>query len=107
MRDSTVITANDNWGDLSASTNSATAATVGAFALPENPLDSAILATLQRGSYTVQMSSANNTEDGRDLRGAPTSAGIENLIHLSSPGVAHGWAARLREWNPFAILLEG
>jgi hypothetical protein len=61
VRDTTLITVNDNWGDLGATTISATAASVGAFALPANSLDSAILATLQPGAYTVQVSGANNT----------------------------------------------
>lgn len=62
FRDTTLITANDNWGDLGASTISATAAAVGAFALPTASQDSAILATLQPGSYTVQVAGANNTQ---------------------------------------------
>ncbi|MDO8539034.1 MAG: hypothetical protein Q7S40_01225 [Opitutaceae bacterium] len=61
LRDTTLITVNDNWGDLGPATISATASSVGAFALPANSLDSAILATLQPGSYTVQVSGASIT----------------------------------------------
>lgn len=55
FHDSTLVGVNDNWGDVGASTIASTAAAVGAFALSANSLDSVILATLQPGSYTVQL----------------------------------------------------
>ncbi len=48
--------ANDNWDAGLA----ATFAQVGAFALPLNSRDAAVLVTLPAGSYTVQVSGANN-----------------------------------------------
>ena len=59
-RDGNLVTTNDNWGDLGASAMAATMASVGAFALPANSLDSAILATLQPGLYTVELTGANS-----------------------------------------------
>jgi hypothetical protein len=55
----TEITSNDNWGgtaELSAAFKS-----VGAFALPADSRDAALLATLQPGAYTVQVSGVANT----------------------------------------------
>lgn len=48
------IEENDNWGGGAALT--AAMAQVGAFAVPANSLDAAVLATLQPGSYSVQIS---------------------------------------------------
>jgi hypothetical protein len=53
---------NDNWGQAanSASVRAATTA-VGAFTLPENSYDAAMLETLEPGVYTVHVSSADGT----------------------------------------------
>jgi hypothetical protein len=54
---STVIQSNDDWGSSSSATAiSQAAAAAGAFALANGSLDSALIATLQPGSYTVQIS---------------------------------------------------
>ncbi|MBI5689186.1 MAG: DUF1800 family protein [Verrucomicrobia bacterium] len=52
----TVVATNDNWISSDASTFSS----VGAFALPANSRDSAIVTTLASGSYTAQVTGANN-----------------------------------------------
>lgn len=54
--DSGLVAVNEDWGDLGASSIASTANAVGAFALPSGSLDAAILATLQPGAYTVQVS---------------------------------------------------
>lgn len=51
-----VAASNDNWSAVDA----ATFASVGAFALPAGSLDAAIVTTLAPGSYTAQVSGANN-----------------------------------------------
>jgi hypothetical protein len=50
---------NDNWGGSAAL--AAAFASVGAFQLPGESRDAALLATLQPGSYTAQVSGVNNT----------------------------------------------
>jgi hypothetical protein len=59
----TAIATNDNWGTGSstAAQISATSAEVGAFALVAGSRDAALLATLQPGSYTVQITGVGNT----------------------------------------------
>ena len=56
FRDSTVVAINDNWADVGAAALASTANAVGAFALPTNSLDAALLATLEPGAYTAQVS---------------------------------------------------
>lgn len=56
---STQIGANDNWGGDS--TLATTMASVGAFTLPANSKDAALVATLQPGNYTVQVSGVGGT----------------------------------------------
>lgn len=56
---STEIGTNDNWGGTAELTAAFTQ--VGAFALPATSRDAALLATLQPGNYTVQVSGVNNT----------------------------------------------
>ncbi len=54
--------ANDNWSSATNATEvSATATRVGAFALTAGSLDATILISLPPGSYTAQVSGANNT----------------------------------------------
>ncbi|WP_414660826.1 lamin tail domain-containing protein [Horticoccus sp. 23ND18S-11] len=55
----TVIGGNDNWGGTAELTAAFTQ--VGAFALPATSRDAAIVATLQPGSYTVQVSGVAGT----------------------------------------------
>ena len=55
----TRIGANDNWGGTAALGNAF--ARVGAFNLPAASRDAALLATLQPGAYTVQVTGVNNT----------------------------------------------
>ncbi len=54
-----VIGQNDNWGGTP--TLTAVFSTVGAFALPANSLDAALVATLTPGNYTVQVKGAGTT----------------------------------------------
>lgn len=61
FRDSTVVAINDNWADVGAAALASTANAVGAFALPTNSLDAALLATLEPGSYTAQVSGVDPT----------------------------------------------
>ncbi len=56
---SSQIAANDNWGGTAALT--AAFSGVGAFALPANSRDAALVTTLQPGGYTVQVSGVANT----------------------------------------------
>lgn len=56
---STKLFANDDWSNASAL--AATAARVGAFALPAASRDSALVATLAPGAYTAQVSGAANS----------------------------------------------
>ena len=54
-----MIQSNAGWGGTSALT--AAFAQVGAFALPANSADAAMIATLPAGSYTLQLSGVNAT----------------------------------------------
>jgi hypothetical protein len=59
---STLLAQNDNWGDSPAAAEIATLAQkVGAFALPANSKDAALLVTLPPGTYTAQVSGVDNT----------------------------------------------
>jgi sugar lactone lactonase YvrE len=55
----TIVATNDNWGGTAELT--AAFGQVGAFALPNGSRDAALLATLQPGSYTVQVSGVGGT----------------------------------------------
>ena len=55
----TVIGSNDNWGGTPELTAAFTQ--VGAFGLPAASKDAAVLATLQRGSYTVEAKGVGGT----------------------------------------------
>jgi len=58
----TVIAANDNWSAAGNATDIATAATTaGAFTLPADSKDAAVLLTLPPGAYTATVSGANGT----------------------------------------------
>ncbi|MBI5382492.1 MAG: hypothetical protein HZA31_11380 [Opitutae bacterium] len=55
-----VLASNDNWGGaLNSPQIAATAAQLGAFALPSGGLDAAVLTTLDAGAYTAQLTGAN------------------------------------------------
>lgn len=57
-----VLANNDNWSSASnAAEIASTAATFGAFALPNGSRDAALLATLPAGSYSAVISGVNNT----------------------------------------------
>ncbi|HVU33786.1 MAG TPA: immunoglobulin domain-containing protein [Opitutaceae bacterium] len=56
---STTLQQNDNWGGGSALKAAFT--TVGAFSLPDNSADAAMLITLQPGAYSAVVSGVNNT----------------------------------------------
>ena len=64
-----VIATNDNWSDTTLANGRAVtadevqtaAAACGAFALPANSKDAALLITLVSGNYTIQVSGVNNT----------------------------------------------
>lgn len=62
VRDGSTVAENQVWGTAS-NANQIRVVTpqVGAFALPEGSADSVILATVQKGSYTVVVSGVNNT----------------------------------------------
>ena len=55
----TVIASNDGWGGTAAL--SAAFALVGAFSLPTNSADAALLVTLQPGTYTAEVTGANGS----------------------------------------------
>jgi hypothetical protein len=55
------LSANDDWGSsANAPQIAAAAARIGAFALPLESRDAALLVTLPPGSYTAQISGVNN-----------------------------------------------
>jgi hypothetical protein len=64
-----IVAANDNWSDTTLANGRAVtadevqtaAAACGAFALPANSKDAALLVTLIAGNYTIQVSGVNNT----------------------------------------------
>ena len=59
---STPIATNDNWSDsVDATTIEATAAQVGAFALPRGSKDAAMIVTVPAGAYTAVTSGVNGT----------------------------------------------
>jgi hypothetical protein len=61
-RGSEAILANNDWSSgATAATTAATAAQLGAFALPAGSKDAAFVVTLPAGAYTVQVSGAANT----------------------------------------------
>jgi mono/diheme cytochrome c family protein len=61
LRGTQPIAANTRWGTAANATDiRATALRIGAFSLPDNSADSALLATLAPGDYTAQVTSANN-----------------------------------------------
>lgn len=61
MRGETLVSVNDNWGDGNATAITDAVKAVGAFALPDQSRDAAIVVKLMPGSYTAQLSSANGT----------------------------------------------
>jgi len=70
----TALATNDNW--LAA--DAPTFASVGAFALPPNSRDSALIVTLAPGNYTAQIAGAGTT----------TGLALVEVYELSSPGAA-------------------
>ncbi len=58
----TPLAANDNWGsNPDAASLRSTAASIGAFALPEGSADAALLLTLEPGNYSATVSGVGNT----------------------------------------------
>ena len=55
-----MVAVNDNWGDVGLAAISSTTSAVGAFALSANSLDAALLATLEPGSYTAQVTGVDS-----------------------------------------------
>jgi hypothetical protein len=55
----TILDENDDWGSEQGAEKAAAFATVGAFPLPENSRDSAMLVSLESGAYTVIMKGAS------------------------------------------------
>jgi len=61
-RSATLVAANESWGQTAnAAQLTAAAASVGAFALPAGSLDSAVLVTLEPGTYLATISGLNGT----------------------------------------------
>jgi hypothetical protein len=60
FRGSTLISSNENWGDVAPAEIEAAQTAVGALALEPASLDAAMLIPLRPGSYTAQLSSASN-----------------------------------------------
>jgi hypothetical protein len=58
---STPLQQNDNWITANAGSIGLAAAQVGAFSLPPNSLDSAMLVTLEPGAYTAQVGGVGGT----------------------------------------------
>ncbi len=111
---STLLGGNDDWGQAANATAiSATAATVGAFALPAGSLDAALLSSFNSGAYTVHVSGAN-ADPGialmeiYDAGGAATSRLI-NVSALSGVGTGAGIliAGFVVGQNTRAILIRG
>jgi hypothetical protein len=81
---------NDNWGAATnASSIATTADAVGAFALPANSLDAALLSNFAIGGYTVQVTGHNSATgialmEVYDAGGAPGTARLSNLSARSS-----------------------
>lgn len=81
--DGVLVRQNDNWGtDDLASINDA-AGKVGAFALTNNSNDSALVAALQPGAYTAQVSGVGNTQGVAILEIYDVS-GSARLLNLST-----------------------
>ncbi len=90
------VASNDNWGGTTALT--AVFAQVGAFPLPANSLDSAVVTSLQPGAYTAQVHGANGGTGtvlleayDADTAVAPTA----RLINVSARGLAGSGANAL------------
>ncbi len=54
------VATNDNWGSVSAAAINAAAARAGAFAFAQGSRDASLIADLEPGSYSVQVSGVNN-----------------------------------------------
>jgi uncharacterized protein (DUF1800 family) len=81
------IAENDNWATPVGGATPVTAATfsaVGAFAFGANSRDAALLVTLDPGSYTVQVSGANNSTGVAIVEAYEASAGGGKLVNLSA-----------------------
>ena len=62
-----VVGANDDWSSESARALSRAAAVVGAFPLPENSADAAVILSLPPGAYIAQVTSSDKTDSGEAL----------------------------------------
>ena len=83
----TRIAQNDNWGTPVAGATPITAATfasVGAFALPANSRDAALLVTLQPGSYTAQVAGVGAATGVALVEVYEVGAGTSRLYNLST-----------------------
>jgi hypothetical protein len=64
FRDANIIATNDDWGEVGPATIAGTGAAFGAFVLSSDSRDAAIVATVQPGSYTAQVSGVGGTGGG-------------------------------------------
>jgi YVTN family beta-propeller protein len=87
-----VIASNTGWGtNANPAAIASAAVTAGAFALPSNSADCAILATLPAGAYTVQVSGVNNTTGVALAEVYEISASGTRLVNISTrSGVGTG-----------------
>jgi uncharacterized protein (DUF1800 family) len=87
----TVAAANDNW----AAANAANFAAVGAFALQANSRDAAVVATLQPGSYTAQVSGVGGTTGTAIVEVYEVGAPAGRFANLSTRAQVGGTAGPL------------
>lgn len=83
------VLSNDNWSDnANADAIASTAATLGAFALPEGSADAAILTSLAPGNYTVVTGSPNGDTGTAivELYDADTGSPSVQLLNISTRG---------------------
>lgn len=76
-----VISANDNW-----QSGSQVAEIAGSGVAPSNPLEPALVATLQPGSYTAIVRGVNNTEGVALVEGYELDTNSTRLVNLSTRG---------------------
>jgi len=85
----TLVTQNDNWGGGPGIVSAA--ASVGAFPLPATSLDSAIIALLQPGAYTAQVSGVGGTSGVALMEiydiDTPTPFSAQKIMNLATRGV--------------------
>jgi hypothetical protein len=81
----TITASNDNWGaNENAALIAGTSARVGAFSLASEAVDSALMATLNTGAYTVQLSGKDSTSGTALVEVYDAAAtGMTKLVNLS------------------------